>query len=72
MRWPLYKPSARLMRVKNVLASYTDFNWDDLAIDEQDFEDYKSKYLDLYDKVKQENTKSKKHPSWKTSILNWS
>ncbi len=52
-----------LMRVKNVLASYADFNWDDLGIDEQTFENYKSKYLDLYDKVRQDNTKQK------TSIL---
>jgi len=53
----------RLLRAKNVLESYTDFDWDDLGIDEQTFEDYKSKYLDLHDKVKNE---SQKH---KTSIL---
>jgi type I restriction enzyme R subunit len=52
-----------LLRIKNVLQSYTDFNWDDLGIDEQTFENYKSKYLDLYDKVKNEHTKQK------TSIL---
>jgi type I restriction enzyme, R subunit len=52
-----------LLRVKNVLASYTDFNWAGLGIDEQTFENYKSKYLDLYDKVKQDNAKQK------TSIL---
>ncbi len=52
-----------LMRAKNVLGSYTDFSWDDLGIDEQTFEYYKSKYLDLYDKVKQDNVKQK------TSIL---
>ncbi|APG64102.1 deoxyribonuclease HsdR [Tenacibaculum todarodis] len=53
----------RLLRAKNVLESYTDFNWEDVGIDEQTFEDYKSKYLDIYDKVKDE---SQKH---KTSIL---
>lgn len=53
----------RLLRAKNVLESYTDFDWDDLGIDEQTFEDYKSKYLDLHDKVKND---SQKH---KTSIL---
>ena len=42
----------RLLRAKNVLESYTDFDWDDLGIDEQTFEDYKGKYLDLNDKVK--------------------
>ena len=40
------------------------FAWDDLAIDEQTFEDYKSKYLDLYEKVKRD------HEVQKTSILN--
>lgn len=53
----------RLMRSLNVLGSFADFDWEDLPIDEQTFEDYKSKYLDLYDKVK---TDSKKE---KTSIL---
>jgi type I restriction enzyme R subunit len=53
----------KLIRAMNVLQSYTDFDWEDLPIDEQEFEDYKSKYLDLYQKVKQE---SQVH---KTSIL---
>ncbi len=48
-----------LMRIKNVLASYTDFDWNDLSIDEQTFEDYKSKYLDLYDKVRLDSRKEK-------------
>ncbi|AOW19586.1 type I restriction endonuclease subunit R [Urechidicola croceus] len=53
----------KLMRAKNVLQSYTDFDWEDLGIDEQTFEDYKSKYLDLYEKVKNDRQKHK------TSIL---
>ena len=53
----------KLMRAMNVLQSYTDFDWDDLLIDEQEFEDYKSKYLDLYEKVKRDTEKQK------TSIL---
>jgi type I restriction enzyme R subunit len=53
-----------LMRVKNVLTSYTDFSWDDLPMSEQSFEDYKSKYLDLYDKVRFDTKKEK------TSIIN--
>lgn len=53
-----------VLRIKNILQSYTDFNWEDLGIDEQTFENYKSKYLDLYEKVKREQTKEK------TSILN--
>lgn len=52
-----------LMRILNILKSYTDFSWDDLGIDEQTYEDYKSKYLDLYDKVKRDQVKQK------TSIL---
>ena len=53
----------KLMRAMNVLQSYTDFDWEDLLIDEQEFEDYKSKYLDLYEKVKRDTEKQK------TSIL---
>ncbi|MGQ1911691.1 type I restriction endonuclease subunit R [Marinifilum sp. RC60d5] len=49
----------RLMRNLNVLQSYTDFDWDDLPLDEQEYEDYKSKYLDLYEKVKREKQKEK-------------
>lgn len=41
-----------LMRVKNIISAFSDFKWEDLEMSEQDFEDYKSKYLDLYDKVK--------------------
>lgn len=52
-----------LMRLKNILNSFSDFNWDDISIDEQEFEDYKSKYLDLHDKVKSE------HQVEKVSIL---
>ncbi len=54
----------KLMRAMNVLQSYTDFDWEDLLIDEQEFEDYKSKYLYLYEKVKRDTEKQK------TSILN--
>ncbi|UQD57095.1 type I restriction endonuclease subunit R [Flavobacterium sp. K5-23] len=53
----------KLMRAMNVLQSYTDFDWEDLLIEEQEFEDYKSKYLDLYEKVKRDTEKQK------TSIL---
>jgi type I restriction enzyme R subunit len=53
-----------LMRLKNVLTSFTDFSWFDLPMTEQVFEDYKSKYLDLYDKAKSDHRKEK------DSILN--
>jgi type I restriction enzyme R subunit len=41
-----------LMRIKNILVSFSDFKWEDFKVTEQDFEDYKSKYLDLFDKTK--------------------
>jgi type I restriction enzyme R subunit len=53
------KSFRELMRLKTVLTTFTDFTFDDLAIGEQDFEDYKSKYLDLYDKVKSSSDKEK-------------
>lgn len=48
-----------LMRVKNILTAFSDFKWEDLEMDEQLFEDYKSKYLDLHDKVKSNHQKEK-------------
>jgi type I restriction enzyme, R subunit len=48
-----------LMRIKNILSAFSDFKWADLKMTEQQFEDFKSKYLDLYDKVKSEHQKEK-------------
>ncbi len=48
-----------LMRIKNTLTTFADFTWGDLEMDEQLFEDYKSKYLDLHDKVKSDHQKEK-------------
>ena len=48
-----------LMRIKNILTSFSDFKWSDLSMTEQQFEDYKSKYLDLHDKVKSDHAKEK-------------
>lgn len=48
-----------LIRLRNILESFADFEFDKLKMDEQEFEDYKSKYLDLYDKVKTD-TKTQK------------
>ncbi|NLA24511.1 MAG: type I restriction endonuclease subunit R, partial [Bacteroidales bacterium] len=48
-----------LMRIKNILVTFSDFHWDDLKMSEQLFEDFKSKYLDLYDKVKSNHQKEK-------------
>jgi type I restriction enzyme R subunit len=51
------KAFRRLIRIKNVLECFTQFSFDDLDIDEQVFADFKSKYLDLYQKVKGEKEK---------------
>ena len=48
-----------LMRIKNILTAFSDFKWEDLQMNEQLFEDFKSKYLDLYDKVKSNHQKEK-------------
>jgi len=53
------KAFRELMRIKNILTTFADFKWEDLAMTEQQFEDYKSKYLDLYDKVKSDHQKEK-------------
>lgn len=53
------KAFRELMRIKNVLTTFSDFCFDHLSMNEQLFEDYKSKYLDLYDKVKTDHQKEK-------------
>jgi len=57
------KAFREILRLKNILVSFVDFNFDDTGLSEQTFEDYKSKYLDIYDKVKGE------HETEKVSIL---
>lgn len=54
----------RVLRAVNVLKSYTDFNWDDLSIDEDTFNEYVDRYWSLNDKVKKASKVDK------TSILN--
>jgi len=53
------KAFRELMRLKNVLATFTEFDFNDLSMSGQSFEDYKSKYLDLYDKAKSQHQKEK-------------
>ena len=48
-----------VIRIKNVLDCFTQFNFDDLPMSEQMFADFRSKYLDLYDKVRSETEKEK-------------
>jgi len=47
------------MRLKNTMGCFTEFSFSDVSMDPQEFEDYKSKYLDLYDKVKSNTEKEK-------------
>jgi len=42
----------QLMRLLNILKSFTEFDFSDLDMDAQTFEDYKSKYLDIYDRMR--------------------
>jgi type I restriction enzyme R subunit len=53
------KAFRNLMRIKNILTAFSDFKWEDVQMTEQLFEDFKSKYLDLYDKVKSDHQKEK-------------
>lgn len=53
------KSFREIMRLKNVLSTFSDFTFEDLEMPEQDFENYKSKYLDLHDKVKTTTEKEK-------------
>lgn len=48
-----------LMRIRNVLLSFADFKFDDTNMTAQTFEDFKSKYLDIYDKVRSDHEKEK-------------
>ncbi|MBF7092569.1 type I restriction endonuclease subunit R [Flavobacterium sp. ALJ2] len=54
------KAFREIIRLKNIIASFVDFSFDDIVLEEQEFDNYKSKYLELSDKGKRE----------KASILN--
>jgi type I restriction enzyme R subunit len=53
------KAFRELLRLKNVLTGFADFDEYEIGIDPQEFEDYKSKYLDIYDKVRNDHQKEK-------------
>ena len=53
------KTFREIMRLKNVLTGFSEFNYNDLSMTEQQFEDYKSKYLDLYERVKHDKEANK-------------
>ena len=42
----------KLIRIRNVMISFVDFEPNSISISAQEFEDYKSKYLDIHDQVK--------------------
>lgn len=44
-----------LLRLKNIITTFAEFKVEDLGLPEQEFEDYKSKYLDVHDKVKKQS-----------------
>tara|TARA_R110002012_G_scaffold279098_1_gene467015 strand:+ start:14108 stop:16957 length:2850 start_codon:yes stop_codon:yes gene_type:complete len=46
------KAFREIMRLKNILSSFVEFTFEDTYMKEQEFADYTSKYLDLYDKIK--------------------
>ena len=48
------KTFREIMRLRNVLTGFSEFSYNDLSMTEQQFEDYKSKYLDLYERIKHE------------------
>lgn len=54
------KAFREIIRLKNIIASFVDFTFEDIVLVEKEFDNYKSKYLDLSDRGKKE----------KTSILN--
>lgn len=43
------KDFRELLKLKNVLVSFAGFHFDDLDLDGQEFDEFKSKYLDIYD-----------------------
>ena len=45
------KAFREIIRVKNILDGFSDFKWSDLNMGNQEFEDYKSKYLDMYEEI---------------------
>lgn len=48
------KAFRELLKLKNILVSFSDFAIDDLDVDEQEFEEFKSKYLDIYESIKRD------------------
>ena len=58
------KAFRQVMRLRNVMESFTDFDIEDTGLDEQEYIDYRTQYLDIHDKVKTDTQTEK------VSILN--
>ena len=48
-----------VLRLRNVLESFAEYTAADITIDDQTYENFKGKYLDVYDKVKNDRQKEK-------------
>lgn len=46
------KAYREILRTLNIIETFTEFTYEDLKIDEQTIEDYKSKYLDIYEELR--------------------
>ncbi|NET34616.1 MAG: type I restriction endonuclease subunit R [Cyanothece sp. SIO1E1] len=53
------KAFRELIRFNNIMSGFDEFDAAELGLDPQEFADYKSKYLDLYRKVRQDRSKQK-------------
>lgn len=53
------KAFREILRIKNILQVFADFTFEDVDLLEQEFEDYKSKYLDLYESISKGPEKEK-------------
>lgn len=49
----------QLLRLMNILKSFTEFDFADLDLDAQTFEDFKSKYLDIYETIRSQKADEK-------------
>lgn len=52
MKFEFVRYFRELLRLKNILTTFSDFSFEKLSISYQTFEDYKSKYLDIYEATK--------------------
>ena len=58
-RMVFVKSFREVVRLKNILISFVDFSFEDTKMPEQTFQDFTSKYLDLYRSVRTSNEKEK-------------